>query len=220
MKVMILAAGRGERMGTLTEQLPKPLLPIGDKPIIGHLLTRLAQQGFKEIVINISYLAEKIRAVLGTGEQYGVTINYSYEAAALETAGGIYQALPLLGPEPFMAMSGDLWTDYPFAKLLKQPTRLAHLVMVDNPWHNPTGDFYLAADELSLTGAKKLNYAGIGVYHPDFFKDCQPGAAKLGPLFQQAIAARQMTGEYYAGEWVNIGTPAQLNSLLHTFRHQ
>jgi MurNAc alpha-1-phosphate uridylyltransferase len=205
MKAMILAAGRGERLRPLTDHTPKPLVLVRGQPLISYHLIKLAACGIREVVINISYLADQIKATLGDGSQYGLTIHYSLEATVLETGGGIFQALPLLGSDPFLVMNGDLWTDYPFEQLInKKLNTLAHLVLVDNPSHNPEGDFYF--------GDKKLTFSGIGLYHPDLFADCQPVAFPLAPLLTQHVD--KISFEHYQGEWRDIGTMASLGSLL------
>lgn len=208
---MILAAGRGARMRPLTDAVPKPLLKVGDKPLIAYHLIKLASLGITEVVINIAYLADVIKNTLGDGRQYGVHIEYSYEPEALETGGGIYQALPLLGDEPFLVVSGDVWTAYPFERLPKQlSTSLAHLVLVPNPEFHPRGDFTCEDGLLGLEGPHKFTFGNIGVYHPQFFADCKPGFFRLGDLMAAWINKQQVGGEVYCGEWYNIGTPAQL----------
>jgi len=217
MKAMILAAGRGARLRPLTDQTPKPLLMVGDKPLIAYHLIKLASIGIKEVVINISYLAEQIKNALGNGSQYGVNIHYSYEPEVLETGGGIYHALPLLGPQPFLVLSADIWTDYPLEKLPKQIDKLAHLVLVPNPDFHPTGDFTCENNLLGLDGANKYTFGNIGIYHPDLFAQCKPGYFRLGNLLIEYIKKQQVTGEVYYGEWYNIGTVEQLNILQKKF---
>lgn len=216
MKAMILAAGRGARMGALTDNLPKPLLDVGGKPLIAHQLIALSQIGVKEIVINLSYLAEKIRAAIGNGMQYGVSIEYSYEPEALETGGGIYKALPLLGPDPFLVISGDIWTDYPFEKLAaKLNDHLAHLILVDNPSYHLEGDYSLKNGKVSRQGSEKFTFASMGIYHPDLFKNCRPGFFRLTEVLNPAIDAGKIGGEHYRGEWVNVGTREEWERLFH-----
>jgi N-acetyl-alpha-D-muramate 1-phosphate uridylyltransferase len=216
MKVMILAAGRGSRMRPITDKIPKPLLKIDTFSLIEHLLFRLSKHGFQDIVINLAHLGEKIAATLGRGERYGVTIRYSIEEAAegLETGGGIFNALPLLGAGPFVVVSGDIWTDYNFSQLRAKPLQgLAHLVLVDNPpWHDQ-GDFVFSDGRLLLGEGTKFTFANIGVYDPSLFVDCQPGFFPLGPLLHKAVAEGLVTGEYYRGEWLNIGTADALQAL-------
>ncbi|MFU8798236.1 MAG: N-acetylmuramate alpha-1-phosphate uridylyltransferase MurU [Gammaproteobacteria bacterium] len=204
MKAMILAAGRGERLRPLTDHMPKPLVPINGKPLIGYHLNALAAAGIQNVIINISWLADQIRDTLGNGNQYGLNIQYSYEAKALETGGGIYQALPLLGPAPFLVVNGDIWTDYPFKKLIdKKIENLAHLILVDNPSHNPKGDFNFKN--------KKFTYSGIGLYHPTLFSNCQKSVFSLAPLLFQNLD--KISLEHYSGEWRDMGTPDNLNMI-------
>jgi len=217
MKAMILAAGRGARMRPLTDQTPKPLIRVGDKPLIAYHLIKLASIGVTEVVINISYLAEQIKAVLGDGRQYGVNIHYSYEPEVLETGGGIYQALPLLGNQPFLVVSADIWTEYPFEKLPTQLNKLAHLVLVPNPDFHPKGDFTCENSLLGLDGTNKYTFGNIGIYHPQLFANCKPGHFRLGDLLIENIKKQQITGEVYQGEWFNIGTVEQLNILQNKF---
>jgi|SRR5450830_229884 len=231
MKAMILAAGRGERMRPLTDHTPKPLLQVGGKPLIVWHLERLAQAGFSEVMINHAYLGQQIEAQLGNGGQWGLSIRYSPEVNALETAGGIAQALPLLGDAAFLVINGDIFTDIDFAKLIYAlaPGQLAHLVMVDNPPHHPNGDFayldgsllpeghlhedQLHEDQLQENPAR-LTFSGIGVYHPDLFKGVVRGeAAKLAPLLREAIAQGLLAAEHYQGVWHDIGTSERLAEL-------
>ncbi len=218
MKAMILAAGRGERLRPLTDGTPKPLIPVGGRPLIVHLIEGLARGGLTELVINHAHLGERLVAQLGTGAALGVTIQYSPEApGALETGGGVYQALALLGPTPFAVVNGDIWTDYPFARLPRAPSGLAHLVLVDNPPHNPTGDFALVGGHARNEGEPRLTFSGVGVYRPEFFGECRPGRFALAPLVRTAAAHGQVTGEHYRGEWVDVGTPERLRSLQQRF---
>jgi len=228
---MILAAGRGERMRPLTDTLPKPLLHAGGKPLIEYHLENLARAGFVEIVINHSYLGQMIEAALGNGKRYGVSIRYSHELVALETAGGITQALPLLRDEleggeaaaqPFLTINADIYCEIDFSALLPvlwhmqvNPDRaLAHLVLVDNPAHHTDGDFVLDSGSVVLAGKDKLTFSGIGVYQPELFRDVVPGAvAKLAPLLHHAIALERISGEHYPGVWVDVGTPERLHLL-------
>jgi MurNAc alpha-1-phosphate uridylyltransferase len=216
MKAMILAAGRGERMRPLTDHTPKPLLQVGGKSLIVWHLERLARAGFKEVIINHAYLGNQIETALGNGSQWGLTIRYSPEAIALETAGGIAQALPLLGDVPFLVVNGDVFTEIDFLKLTDAliPGSLAHLVMVDNPPQHPEGDFAYLNRKLLTEGQPKLTFSGIGVYHPDLFENIIPGeAAKLAPLLKEAIANGLVTAEHYQGVWHDIGTPQRLAEL-------
>ncbi|ADI28981.1 N-acetylmuramate alpha-1-phosphate uridylyltransferase MurU [Methylotenera versatilis] len=216
MKAMILAAGRGERMRPLTDHTPKPLLKVGGKPLIVWHLERLAKAGFKEVVINHAHLGEQIEQALGDGSQWAMQVQYSPEKTALETAGGIANALPLLGAEPFLVVNGDTFTEIDFGVLKHalQANHHAHLVLVNNPPQHPNGDFAIEADRLKNTGEKMLTFSGVGVYHPDLFASVTRGEpAKLAPLLRQAIAENQATAEYYQGVWHDIGTPERLNML-------
>jgi MurNAc alpha-1-phosphate uridylyltransferase len=212
MKTMLLAAGLGARMRPLTDHTPKPLLPVGGRPLIEHHLLRLAAAGFTDIVINIAHLGEQIEARLGDGSRLGVSIRYSRETQPLETGGGIFRALPLLGGQPFLVLNGDVWTDYPLAQLRDLKPRRGHLVMVDNPGHLTHGDFFRRSDGvLSEEGSgAKLTYAGIAVFHPDLFAGCADGVFPLRPLFVRAMREGLLTSEYYAGQWLDVGTPERL----------
>jgi MurNAc alpha-1-phosphate uridylyltransferase len=216
MKAMILAAGRGERMRPLTDHTPKPLLPAGGKPLIAWHLERLAKAGFRDIVINHAHLGDRVEAALGDGSRWGLAIRYSPEPpGALETAGGIAQALPLLGDESFLVVNGDVWCDWDFNRARSLAGRLAHLVMVPNPAHHAGGDFSLDGEEVRYAGdGETLTYAGIAVFSPHFFAEVPRGQAlKLRPLLDAAIAGRTLTGERYAGRWVDVGTPERLAEL-------
>jgi MurNAc alpha-1-phosphate uridylyltransferase len=228
MKAMILAAGRGERMRPLTDTIPKPLIPLGEGRLIEPLLYALHRSGIREVVINVCYLAQQIMDYLQDGSRYGLNIQYSLEneVGGLETGGGVFQALPLLGVQPFLLISADIVSDYPFGSLIKKPlSGLAHLVFVDNPEFHAKGDFHLSEQgEVFLKGDNTLNFAGICLLHPDLFKNCSPGKFPLSRLFKEAIAAGLATGEHYRGVWHNIGTPAQLESLkeidlLHVYKN-
>ena len=216
MKAMILAAGRGERMRPLTDHTPKPLLKVGGKPLIVWHLERLAKGGFKEIVINHAHLGAQIEQALGNGSEWDLSIKYSPEKIALETAGGIANALPMLGSEPFLVVNGDTFTEVDFVVLQHalQANNHAHLVLVNNPPQHPNGDFAIEACRLKNTGEQMLTFSGVGVYHPDLFASVMRGEpAKLAPLFRKAIAEDRATAEYYQGVWHDIGTPERLNAL-------
>ena len=214
MKAMVLAAGRGERMRPLTDTTPKPLLEVGGKALIEYHLAALQQAGVEDVIINHAWLGDQIASRLGSGEQYGLRIEYSAEIPeALETAGGIIQALPRLGSEPFMVINGDIWCDYPLQQLPRHPDGLAHLVMVDNPPHNPQGDFCLINGYLQAEGDSKLTYSGIGVFHPQLFAGLEPGIRPLAPLLKEVMATDQVKGEHYRGHWYDIGTPERLTEL-------
>ena len=212
MKAMVLAAGLGTRMRPLTDHMPKPLLPVAGRPLLEHHLLRLAAAGFREVVINHAWLGAQIEARFGDGAALGLRIVYSAEGQPLETGGGIFRALPLLGEAPFLVLNSDIWTDYPLASLRERPLRRAHLVLVDNPDHNPQGDFELAADGAvrSLDAGQGLTFAGLSVLHPALFDGCADGAFPLAPLLRRAMAAGQATGEHYRGQWLDVGTPERL----------
>jgi MurNAc alpha-1-phosphate uridylyltransferase len=214
MKAMILAAGRGERMRPLTDTTPKPLLRIGGQTMIERHVHALARAGITDLVVNHAHLGEQIEKALGDGNAYGVEISYSPEkGGALETGGGIFNALPLLGSEPFLVVNSDVWTDYPFEQLPDGPEGVAHLVMVDNPEQHPQGDFSLSMGQLSSKGPAMLTYSGIGVYRPELFAGCAAGAFPLAPLLRQAMDAGQVSGEHYRGRWFDIGTPERLDAV-------
>ena len=216
MKTMILAAGRGERMRPLTDHTPKPLLPVGGKPLIVWHLERLSYAGFREVIINHAHLGSQIEAALGNGQRWGLSIRYSAEMIALETAGGIANALPLLGEQPFLVVNSDVFTDVDFNKLENalHKDKLAHLILVDNPPQHPDGDFSLDNDQLALDGARRLTFSGIAVYHPALFADVEQGhAAKLAPLLRRAISQGLASAEHYQGKWYDIGTPERLHDL-------
>ena len=215
MKAMILAAGRGERLRPLTDTTPKPLIEVGGCSLLDHHLAALAGAGFTEVVINLAWLGEHIRTAIGDGSHHGLHVHYSDEGSqALETAGGIVRALPLLGEGPFAVINGDIWTDYPRARLQPpEPGDLARLVLVDNPAHNPDGDFALAGNRVRADGSPRLTFAGIGVYTPELFRDLADGVAALGPLLRAAAQANRVAGDYYAGRWHDVGLPERLATL-------
>ena len=222
MKAMILAAGRGERMRPLTDTTPKPLLHAGGKPLIVWHLERLAASGFRDIVINHSHLGEQIEATLGNGNLFGLNILYSPDpAGALETAGGIAQALPFLGSQPFLVVNGDVWCDWDFSQAHKRMHALtghpAHLVLVDNPPQHAGGDFSLDGETVRYAGESTgptLTYAGTGIFSPDFFASVPAGAVmKMRPLLDAGIAKGLVTGERHPGIWVDVGTPERLAEL-------
>lgn len=220
MRAMILAAGRGERMRPLTDHCPKPLLPAADKPLIVHHLERLAAAGFKEIVINHAHLGEQLVAALGNGAQWGLSITWSPEpVGALETAGGICQALPHLdtgNDAPFLVINGDIYCDWPIRQIQMNDDDLAHLVLVDNPPQHPTGDFVLQDHRVSdkSDAIPALTFAGIGFYRPSLFKNLVVGEpAKLAPLLRSAMAAGRISGEHHMGRWEDVGTPDRLAAL-------
>lgn len=211
MRAMILAAGRGERLRPLTDHTPKPLIEVGGKPLVVHHIEALADAGFREIVINQGHLGEQLPVALGDGGRWGVNIRWSVEKPEpLETGGGIFQALPLLGPGPFLAVNGDIRTAYPFARLRAVKCDHAHLVMVPNPEHNPDGDFSLRHARLNEDGPDKLTFSGIAVYHPRLFEGCNPGKFSMVPLLRRAMREHFVTGERYDGPWNDIGSPERL----------
>lgn len=213
MPAMLLAAGRGERMRPLTEQLPKALLQAGEKSLIEYHLLALARAGIADVVINTSYLGTMLREALASGEKYGVDIRFSDEGEQpLETAGGIANALPMLG-EKFLVINADVWTDFEFDTLRAPASSLAHLVLVDNPPHHPDGDFALLGSALSNQTQNRLTYAGIGVFRAELFADLGRRAAPLAPLLRGAADAGQATGEHYQGQWLDVGTPQRLAEL-------
>ena len=216
MKAMILAAGRGERMRPLTEDTPKALLEVRGKALVVRLIEALARAGVREIVINHAHLGAKIEGALGDGGRFGVVIRYSPESEALETAGGIANALALLGEAPFIAVNADIFCDYDFSLLAGHALgqHLAHLVLVANPPHHPRGDFSLEGASVSDAGEPKCTFSGIGLYHPALFRDIAPGAgAQLAPLLRAAMARQLVSGELHRGVWHDVGTPERLAAL-------
>ena len=211
-RAMLLAAGRGERLRPITDTLPKPLVAIAGKPLIVYHLEALARAGVRDVVINLSWLGEKIQAALGDGGRYGVRIAYSEEGPVpLETGGGIHRALPLLGADPFLVVNADVWTDVDFA--LVPPLEKgsdARLLLAPNPPHHPRGDFGLEGDFVVQSDAERFTYTGIGLYRPELFEGCTPGKFPLLPLLKRAIAGRRLRGEIYGGEWLDIGSPDRL----------
>ena len=224
MKAMILAAGRGERMRPLTDHTPKPLLRVGGMALIEHHVRALAAAGWRELVVNLGYRGEQLRAALGDGSRYGVKIAYSEEPpTALETGGGIFQALPLLGGGPFLVVNGDVWCDYPYARLaapaLLAAATLAHLVLVDNPSHHRQGDFALDDEggRVDNQGASMLTFSGISLLRPELFAGCRPGRFSVVPLLRRACDQGRVSGERYQGDWRDIGTPQRLARLAAEF---
>jgi len=212
MRAMLLAAGRGERLRPLTDTTPKPLIEVGGKPLIARHLERLADAGFEEVIINLGWLGKQISDYLGDGHAFGLAIRYSQEPpGALETAGGIVQALPLLGETPFLAVSADVLTDYPFERLREAKiSHPAHLVLVDNPPHHPEGDFSLHAGQVRFAGTDTLTFSGIATFDSALFANLSPGRRALRPVLEQAIAAGRVGGEHYPGMWADIGTSQRL----------
>jgi len=213
---MVLAAGRGERMRPLTDAQPKPLLHVAGKRLIEYHLERLAAGGFREVVINTAWHGDQVEAALGAGTRFGLSITYSHERPeALETGGGIFNALPLLGSAPFLIVNGDVWTDIDFGALRRPPpaNSLAHLVLVPNPPQHARGDFLLEQGMIADGEGARRTYSGVGIYSPEMFAGCTPGKFPLLPLLRQAIAARRLTGELHSGRWYDIGTVERLNIL-------
>lgn len=211
LKAMILAAGKGERLRPITDHTPKPLLEVGDRPLIEYHVLRLAQAGVHTIVINYAYLGDQIVEFLGNGERYGVHLYYSPEPpGALDTGGGILHARPLLGRDPCIIVNSDIYTDYPFARLPAQPDGLVHLVLVDNPPHNPHGDFTLHDKLVGLPGDHTLTYAGIAVIRMELFDECGEVRFPLAPLLRHAAIQGLATGEHYTGTWIDVGTADRL----------
>ena len=221
MKAMILAAGRGERMRPLTDHTPKPLLPAGGKPLIVWQLERLARAGVRDIIVNHAHLGESIEAALGTGERWGVSIRYSREPQALESAGGIALALDHFRGEPFLVVNGDVFCDFDLSSLAPvaaamraDPDHVAHLVLVDNPAHHPDGDFALGEARVMPRTDGAAAFSGIGIYLPSLFASVTPGTkAKLAPLLREAMLSSIVSGEHHRGYWLDVGTPERLAEL-------
>lgn len=213
-RAMLLAAGRGERMRPLTDRVPKPLLPVRGKPLIVYHLEKLARLGVQQVVINLCWLGDQIRAALGDGSRWGLRITYSDEGAeALETGGGIQRALPWLGAEPFLLANADVFTEFDFAALTIDPQALAQLVLVPNPEHVPDGDFALIDGRVRESGTPRLTYAGIGLFRAELFAGWAPGRFPLLPLLQRAIGLDRLRGQLYSGAWSDVGTPERLQAL-------
>ncbi|MNE49257.1 D-glycero-alpha-D-manno-heptose 1-phosphate guanylyltransferase [compost metagenome] len=212
MKAMILAAGKGERMRPLTLHTPKPLVAVAGQPLIEYHLHALKAAGITEVVINHAWLGQQIEDHLGDGSRFGLSIRYSPEGEPLETGGGIFKALALLGDAPFLLINGDVWTDYDLARLRAPLVGLAHLVLVDNPGHHGRGDFRLRGGQV-VDGDEApgtLTFSGLSVIDPALFAGCQPGAFKLAPLLRQAMADGKVSGEHFGGHWVDVGTLERL----------
>jgi MurNAc alpha-1-phosphate uridylyltransferase len=213
-RAMVLAAGRGERMRPLTDQVPKPLLTVGGKPLIVYHLEKLSRLGVKQVVINLAWLGAQIRAALGDGARWQLQIQYSEEGQqALETGGGIFQALPLLGAQPFLVVNADVYTEFDFGALQIAPDALAQLVLVANPMHHPRGDFALVNGRVQEQGGARWTYSGIGLYRPELFAGCSPGKFPLLPLLRRAIAGGRLHGQVFDGAWSDVGSVERLAAL-------
>ena len=211
---MVLAAGRGERMRPLTDKVPKPLLTVGGKPLIVYHLEKLSRLGIKQVVINLAWLGGQIRAALGDGARWGLQIHYSDEGEqALETGGGIFQALPLLGAQPFLVVNADVFTEFDFGTLQIARESLAQLVLVANPMHHPRGDFALINGRVQEQGGARWTYSGIGLYRPELFASCSPGRFPLLPLLRRAIAGGRLQGQVFDGAWSDVGSVERLAAL-------
>lgn len=216
---MLLAAGRGQRMRPLSDAVPKPLLEAGGKPLIEYHLEHLAAAGIREVVVNHGRLGALIERRLGDGCRFGLRLRYSPEGdTPLETGGGVFHALPLLGPRPFLLVNADVWTDYPFAGLPAEPAGLAHLVLVPNPEHHRRGDFALDAGRVRLRGRARHTYSGVAVIRPELFGECAAGAFALAPLLRHAASRDLLAGELYCGQWIDVGTPQRLRELDRCLR--
>ena len=218
MRAMILAAGRGERLRPLTDTTPKPLIEVGGQTLIERHLQKLALAGFREVVINLDHLGDLIREALGDGSTWGLNIQYSQEPqGALDTGGGIFNALPLLGDSPFAVINGDVYSDYPLARLRAIKCSQAHLILVPNPDHNPAGDFVLQGGYIKQANTSatepSTTFSGISVYHPRFFDAAQEGRFSVVPLLFEAGKRQQLTGEIYRGNWHDIGSMERLEKL-------
>ncbi|GMU44133.1 MAG: nucleotidyltransferase family protein [Xanthomonadales bacterium] len=214
MRALIFAAGRGERMRPLTDTCPKALLRLRGEPLIGWHLRALARAGIVDVVVNTGWLGAQLPMSLGHGETFGLRIQWSHEPPeALETGGGMRQALALLGDAPFIALNADIHTDFDYATLPAEPAGLAHLVLVDNPPQHPRGDFVLRAGRVHLCGAPRLTFAGIGVYRPQLVAHYPPGRYGLAPILREAIDFGVVSGEHYQGAWSDVGTPERLAAL-------
>nr|VFK54356.1 MAG: Nucleotidyl transferase [Candidatus Kentron sp. TUN]VFK54864.1 MAG: Nucleotidyl transferase [Candidatus Kentron sp. TUN]VFK60170.1 MAG: Nucleotidyl transferase [Candidatus Kentron sp. TUN] len=212
-------------MRPLTDATPKPLLPVGDRPLIVHLINRLVREGYTDLTINHAYMGAHIEKTLGDGRKFGACIRYSREQSALDTGGGIRNVIPSLGDDPFLVVNGDIWTDYPFSRLVDKPRRLGHIVLVKNPPYNIKGDFGLVSPEtpdasVSNHAGEWLTFTGLGVYRPALFLDWEPGNFPLAQVLRRAADRGEITGERYRGDWQDIGTPKRLYELNQTVAHE
>jgi len=214
MKAMLLAAGKGTRMGELTQDTPKPLLPVRGRPLIAYQLDALGRAGYERVVVNTARFGDRIEAELGDGAGFNLRIHYSPEGEEpLDTGGGILAALPLLGAGPFTVANADVYTDFDYTRLPAEPEALAHLVLAPNPAHNPGGDFALAGSRVQLSGAESYTYTGIGVLRPELFAEARPGRFPLAPLLRHAASQGLVSGEIHRGRWLDVGTPERLRQL-------
>lgn len=220
MKAMLLAAGRGERMGALTDHCPKPLLKVAGKPLLRHHLERLAQAGITEVVVNTAYLAEQIEHFLTLQTDLDLIIHASHEPERLETGGGIHNALPLLGDAPFVLLNSDVWSDFPLQRLSLASNALAHLVLVANPEHNPVGDFAIKGRYAVADAEPRFTFSGISVLDPALFKDSVAGCFPLAPLLREVMRNNQVQCEFYNGYWIDVGTPQRLQAVEQMFQEQ
>jgi len=221
MKAMILAAGRGERMRPLTDETPKPLLPVNGIPLIEYHITALVRGGIHDVVINLAWRGDQIRSLVGDGAKYGIKVSYSDESPkALETGGGIFRALPMLGTAPFWLVNGDIFCAYDYAERSLDDGKLGHLVMVPNPRHNEAGDFSLQNGQITQRTDPSLTYSGIAILHPDLFTGATDGKFPLAPLLNQAIERGALSGERFGGHWVDVGTPERLAELDRSLSRQ
>ena len=220
MKAMVLAAGRGERMRPLTNDTPKPLLKVGERCLLDFQLDALAKAGIYDVVINTAWLADQLKDHVGDGSKYQLNVTFTFENdGALDTGGGIFNALELLGDEPFLVANSDIWTDIDYGSLTVAKDDLAHLVLVDNPPHHPEGDFNLNEGRVSEDSGQRLTFSGVGVYRAQLFADVTPGKFPLLPLLHAAMRDNRVSGEWYRGSWMDIGTPDRLKALQYLLGH-
>lgn len=216
MKAMILAAGRGSRMRPLTDNQPKPLLPVNGKPLLAYHLEKLAKVGVHQVIINHAWHGEQIKDFVGDGSQWGLQVLLSAEPeGGLETAGGIIKALPLLGDEPFWVVNGDIWTDWDYHDLPTrlEPGQLAHLIMVDNPVHHPQGDFAIENGLLVSHGEERKTFSGVGLYRKELLAPYSRGKQALKPFFDKAVMEKKLAASCFGGQWTDVGTPERLRQL-------
>lgn len=213
MKAMILAAGRGSRLGAVGNHIPKALLPVAGRPLIAYHFANLLRAGISECVVNVHHLADEMMKTLGDGSHYGISIQYSHEPQLFETGGGIFYALPLLGMDPFIVINADVFTDFPLQTLSLAPGCLAHGVLVENPVHHPDGDYGLEQDKVSLEASPKYTFSGIGLYSPAIFEHMDKSVFRLPEVLNPQIEAGRVTGEVYHGQWFDVGTQQRLSEV-------